>query len=330
MIRAALGVLGVLGVLGAADARADIWKDAAAGQAGADADEFYTRALERGDDAAGQALQRGTDARVIIADVRKAIAAYEVAANARPRSGEPYARISATLYSFYFEYCPPPAVISERTASPLCGRVTPDVTTLLLAAWHDFEIRSPLDPRLRAVRFDRAIVNTRVGLPTNIQDAAQDYEAILRFGDADDKATVASNLAETYMMEGRLDEAIEMYRLSIDYNFETTTAFGLAVALDRNEETTKARELLHVLGANGLKRFTDSIESGHTFFVPEGETFYYLALADEEAGNLPRALREWQFFIASGAFPRYQIRAQTHIRDLSQPTQSPVQRAGAR
>ncbi len=325
MIRA---VILALLVLGAADARANVWTDATAGQAGADADEFYTRALERGDDAAGQAAQRSMRAHVRLAAIDKAIAAYEVAAKAKPAAGEPYARIAKVIDSFFFELCDKsltPQLLAQLTIepSPFCDVFSPARARQMIAALDALEQRSPLDPRIascvsRCERFERAILHTKLATHADLVAAAADYQWIIEHSDGNRNLGVeANNLAETDMMLGKLDEAITMYRLAMDYRTDVSTAYGLAVALDRDDESAEAEALIRQLGPAGFKTFHEQVKGGETFFVPDGEGEYYYALVYETYDQPLEAIRRWQAYLASGAHPQYQPRARAHIAALT-------------
>ena len=318
MIRPVLLVLVAL----AGTAHAGVWSDATAGQAGADADEFYKRALDRGDDAAAQALQRGIREDAIVASIDKAVAAYEVAAKAKPTAGEPYARIAKIVQSFYFEWCQrDPALVPFN--SPFCHRFSPARARQVIAALDAFEARAPLDPRIASCvagcqRFERAILHTKLATHDDLVAAAADYKWIIESGDAVRNLGVeANNLAETDMMLGNLDEAITMYRLAMAYRNDVSTAYGLAVALDRDDQGAEAARIVRELGPEGFRTFDDQVRRGETFFVPDGEGEYYYALVNEVYGNLGEAILRWQRYLASGAHPQYQPRARAHIAALT-------------
>ena len=55
---------------------------------------------------------------------------------------------------------------------------------------------------------------------------------------------------------------------------------------------------------------------GSVFFVPRGEVFYYLAMLNESIGNLDKAIRHYERFIASGAHKQFHARARENIAAL--------------
>ncbi len=55
------------------------------------------------------------------------------------------------------------------------------------------------------------------------------------------------------------------------------------------------------------------VQQGGTFFVPEGEKFYYFALSDEAFGFEDEAIENWQRYIKSNAHPEFQPRAKAHL-----------------
>ena len=55
---------------------------------------------------------------------------------------------------------------------------------------------------------------------------------------------------------------------------------------------------------------------GDTFFVPEGEKFYYFALGEEAFGLDDDAINFWRLFLNSGAHPQFQPRAKAHLDAL--------------
>ncbi len=270
---------------------------------------------------------RDADQRGLAADdqlaIDRAITVYEDAARANPRSGEPYERIGKLIYSFYFDTCDVP------DHSPLCTSAKPDPDAVnksplreraeqMMAAWDEFEKRAPLDPRIdHAFLFERAILNTKMQTPEHLAAAARDYETILKRYNSDvdiDGATVG-NLAETYMMLGRLDDAIEMYQRATAIG-NIDAIYGLAVALDRDERTEAAEQLIVDAGQSVYKSFTDKIADYTWFFVPPQEKFYYLALAEEAFGDVDQALDDWKQFVRAGIYPDYQPRAKAHIAHL--------------
>ena len=117
------------------------------------------------------------------------------------------------------------------------------------------------------------------------------------------------------MMLGRLDDSIEAYK-ELGTPTHVSTIFGAAVALDRAERGQLALDLIRGQGATSYRNFRESVNLGRTFFVPEGEKFYYFALVDEALGLDDDAINYWRQYINSGAHPQYQPRARAHLDTL--------------
>jgi hypothetical protein len=118
-------------------------------------------------------------------------------------------------------------------------------------------------------------------------------------------------------MVGRLEEAIETYREALRGASDTSTWYGYAVALDRDESSRQALEIIKSLGRDQRDLFHLQVMRGTTFFVPEGEKYYYFALADEAFGFDEEAIDNWRRFISSGAHPEFQPRAKAHLDGLT-------------
>lgn len=308
--------LACLLVLVAGVARADVWKDALGNDLQRD---NYNHQLKAGDDFVGQANAHQISRATAKALLKKAVEAYRLAAEAEPQEAEPYFRISETLYSFYFE-C---RVGSFQTRISLCIPFDTARAEETLAAWEEAEKRAPLDPRYSIVwfadslLFARALLHTHLATTAHLEAAARDYEKVLARSAATDlREPVLANLAETYMMLGRLDDAIEMYREAQPHSTTSSTAFGLAVALDRDERGAEAMDLIREQGLQARVEFHDSYLKGDTFFVPSGEEAYYFALLAEAWGENEQAIELWQRYIKSGAHPEFQPRAKKHIATL--------------
>ena len=123
---------------------------------------------------------------------------------------------------------------------------------------------------------------------------------------------VLGNLAETDMMLGDLDGAIEMYHRTLELDQSSEHYFGLAVALDRDEQGEEARTILRSLGIDAVRALAEHIQEHIVFYVPEGEQYYYLALGAEANGMDSDAIVLYDRFIASGAHPQYAPRARAN------------------
>jgi tetratricopeptide (TPR) repeat protein len=162
------------------------------------------------------------------------------------------------------------------------------------------------------VLFSRALVETRLATRAQLEGAARDYEKIIARSDGQLDDSVVSNLAETYMMLDRLDDAVDKY-VQASNTGGTDALFGLAVALDRNGQTDRARRVLESLQTQTIQAFHARVRSGATFFVPKGEEYYYEALIEESRHNDQIALEDWRAYVKTNAHPEFQPNAQTHI-----------------
>jgi tetratricopeptide (TPR) repeat protein len=258
--------------------------------------------------------------------VQRAIDAYRRAAAAQPAAAEPYFRIGMVLWSFYLQSCDADPSYG-RTVSPLADCSAPDAINAAVAeqairAWDTFEAKAPLDPRLSggpgSILFHRALVHTKLATPAHLAAAARDYEAIVRRADGsgEELSITWGNLAETYMMTGRLDDSIDAYKEALRSGARTATWYGLAVALDRDGRGALARDVMLAQGQSGYRLFVRDVDLHSTFYVPRGEVAYYHALAQESLGLVDEALKHWNEYIASGAHPQYQPRAREHVDAL--------------
>jgi tetratricopeptide (TPR) repeat protein len=293
------------------------------------ADDKYESEMRQGDEYAIRAAVRNASLREVKQQLGNAISSYRAAAAAKPREGEPYFRIGKLLYAFYFD-CPDGQSrrgLPGATLTCLSGMFDPAKAKEVIAAWDAFELRAPDDPRLSVdpvvgeseILFDRAILHTRLATKADLTAAAADYEKLLSRYDAQDGSTsrVLGNLAETYMMIGRMEESLETYREALRGSSDTSTWYGYAVALDRDESTRQALEIIRSLGREELEHFVMQVAGGTTFFVPEGEKYYYFALAKEAFGLDEEAIEYWQEYIKSGAHPEFQPRAKAHLDALA-------------
>lgn len=275
----------------------------------------YDRAMMMGDSHAIKAIEikhsrisgtrrRARDYSTVVA---RAVAAYEEAARLRPDAAEPHYRAAEVIYNHQLDESPNAPLLVDHAAAKRA-----------LAHWRTFEELAPLDPRATDTLFRRAIVNTKLATEDSLNNAIDNYETLLGRSDlasmwATNVGTWLSNLAETYMMVGRLDDAVVMYRRALEYSNRPLYGYGLAVALDRAELGELAREIMLSYAVGDRLRALD--EDG-IFFVPEGERYYYLALGYEALGELDQAIGHYQLFLDSGAHPRFQPRARDNIHEL--------------
>lgn len=305
-----------------ATATAGVWDRALSTPEDAAARELYDAKMAEGDNATLSSTMQSASLKNSLESIRRAEAAYRAAATLRPREAEPYFRIGNLLYQMHFD-CE-----TMITRLPTCDAVyaTPRRGQLIIEAWDEFERRAPLDPRVGEILLKRALLNTRAinGTATDrkhLLAAARDYQAALDrsdgLGGARGDEMMLGNLAETYMMLDRLDDAIATYMRAIAVGAaRVSTVYGLAVALDRDGSGDQAIRRIQSHGTEGLDTFTKEYQRHAVFFVPAGEAEYYFALVHEAFGQYGKALDRWNRYIASGAHPQFQARAREHIEQL--------------
>jgi tetratricopeptide (TPR) repeat protein len=327
----------------AGTARADVWQRAIDPQTDP-AKDPYAIAMQAGDEHVLIANAENAARSVIKTQIDKAIESYKKAAAAKPTAAEPYARIANVLTAFHIESCVDEPQFNLR-ASPLRDCTTPNapldvaIVEQTLAAWDEFEARAPLDPRFSTVGetsllFERAILHTKIATRPHLDKAIIEYQKLLDRSSSVDNSNVSrtwGNLAETYMMVGKLETAIDAYREAVKYGGDTSTWYGLAVALDRNDNPGKAFSIIRAQGGDPIGareaflHFQRSVRLGNSFFVPEGEVYYYFALVEEALGQLDASIAHWKAYLRSGAHPQFQPRAKAHLDALlvKKPTWKP-------
>ena len=307
-------------VLLAAPADASVWDRALQSPEDEASRDLYDAKMLEGDSATLSATGQSSSIALNLEFIHRAEKAYRAAAAIRPREAEPYYRVGMLLYQMYYN-CD-----QIYTQLPTCDPNNMAHAEVVITAWEQFENRAPLDPRVSELLLPRALLHTKLinGSPGDrhhLERAAADYQAALDRGDGlsatrgDEQ--LLGNLAETYMMLNRLDEAIaSYYRAILAGAARVSTVYGLAVALDRDGSGDQAIRQIQGQGAEGLDAFTKDCVRHTVFFVPSGESTYYFALASEAAGNHGVALSLWIRYIASGAHPEFQARAREHIEAL--------------
>ena len=175
-----------------------------------------------------------------------------------------------------------------------------------------------------AAWFRLGVVRSKLG---RYREAAVAYAAVVADGAAD--SAVYSNYAEVLMAAGRLPDAEARYRDAIsaasdlgvgdrrERTHELAMAYyGLAVALDRDEQPVAAREamqraLAHDPTAAVLRLASTS--GGDLFFIPDGDVFYYVGLAAEAEGRDGDAEAAFREFIAHAPRSRWARAAEAHL-----------------
>ncbi|MGE0548885.1 MAG: hypothetical protein AB7O24_17705 [Kofleriaceae bacterium] len=311
----------LVAVLVAATAQADVWQQAIArGQPDPARDEYELQ-MKNGDDLARLAATGSASRRQILAYIEPALRAYRAASHAQPDQAEPYFRIGALLDAFFHD-CTDPLQLGIVRAT--CDSPDPQRWREAVEAWDEFEARAPLDPRINDLLFTRAIMRTKLSADpktarADLEAAARDYQALLDRSDGLVRSStrqVLGNLAETYMMLGKLEPAIETYSAARREGGDISTAYGLAVALDRDENGSKALAVIRAQGRDGYEGFKRDFLNGAVFYVPKGEEYYYFALIDEAFGNVSSSISNWRAFLASGAHPQFHARAKAHLDAL--------------
>jgi len=313
----------VIALLCCATAHAGVWDRALTSPEDAAAKELYDAKLVEGDTATLTSTIQSTSPSVVLQSLRRAEQAYRAAAAARPREAEPYFRIGNLLYQMYFNCDGLPLAIRPVTCDPVYATSARRDQTI--EAWNQFERLAPLDPRIGEILGNRAILHTKAvngtrGDRAHLEAAARDYQAALDRSDglygSRGNEQQLGNLAETYMMLDRLDDAIATYGRAVAGGSSVATTYGLAVALDRDGSGEQASRYILGQGKEGLETFTKEYLARNVFFVPEGEAYYYFALAHEAFGHPGVALGFWLRYVASGAHPEFQPRAKEHIEQL--------------
>ncbi len=317
-------------LLVATTARADVWQHAIDRGANDPSRDQYEDHLHRGDELVEQATARNLNFSTARRTIEMGISEYRLAAEARPREAEPYFRIGTVLNSFFIE-CTPGIITCDTAASMAHALET-------VQAWDTFETKAPLDPRVNEMLFERAIIRTKLlmitpsGSPTAkqyLEAAARDYQALVDRRDGTtsvgaSRYSVLGNLAETYMMLGRLDEAVAAYQQAVNLGGTTSVRYGLAVALDRDEREAEAKELIVDQGLSAQQQFMRELQEKQIFFVPKGEEFYYFALISEAFDQNAAALTYWNAYLQSGAHPEFQPRAKQHLEALRKKPIAPA------
>ncbi|HUS65308.1 MAG TPA: hypothetical protein VMZ28_12225 [Kofleriaceae bacterium] len=269
----------------------------------------YRAAMNRADGLAARAAQQvneGDDGRGKALSLR-AVDAYEAASAADPTQPEPHYRAAEVLYEHF---------IDIRRMHQIMGD-TRHPAERALRHWAEWFRLAPRDPRAAGVLFSRSLLHTKLGGEASYRAAIADYDAQLRLLDSgvtppDQMATVLSNAAEIYMALGDIDAAIELYQSALDFNNEALYAYGLAVALDRDDQGGRARELM------ARYHYSQTVlDRQVVFFVPPGDENYYKALGNETLGDWESALKYYENFLRYQPKSPYAPRAKEHIARLS-------------
>jgi tetratricopeptide (TPR) repeat protein len=326
--------IAIFACLAAAPASANVWQQAIERKEPDLARVLYEDTMGQGDDALELATASDVSEEQEAKWVQRAVDEYRQAAKARPDSAEPWFRIADALYHAYLDESEDGSALHRIPGT----RFDRPHALEVVNAWNEAEKRSPLDPRFGVMNdivgtmmgiqqdlFDRAILETKLidGADPNetqqcLRAAARDYEKILARSEVgvERNETTLGNLAETYMMLGELDKSIDTYRAAYRMRSQSTTTYGLAVALDRADQSIAALDLIKQEGDVARREFFQKVATHEVFFVPDGEGYYYRALIYEAYGADDDAIVMWRDYIASGAHPEYQPRARQHLAEL--------------
>ena len=278
---------------------ATLWERAAAEPEAA----AYRAAMRLGDSQAARAASlanRGYQGRAVSMALR-AVAAYETAIKADPTQGEPHYRAAEVLYGHFVSELHKPDVRPAQRA---------------IAHWDEFEKKSPQDPRMEEMLFRRGFTCTKLGGEEMFRRAVADYEAQLRLLDAAtapprEMANVLSNKAEIHMALGELDQALTHYYQALEYAHEPLYAYGLAVALDRDGQLARAREVLA-----SYKFDPHELHRVGVFFIPEGDIYWYESLGHESLGRYESAANYMRRYLTSQPRSPYAARARESLKSL--------------
>jgi tetratricopeptide (TPR) repeat protein len=189
-----------------------------------------------------------------------------------------------------------------------------------VAAFERARAITPDSPFEADIAFKLGVSHTR---QQRFAEAVVEYDRALSFA-LDERrpqslslrSVALSNRAEVLMGLARLEEAVTSYRMAFDADDRNAGAlWGMAVALDRDEQVGPARET--AARAAQVDPDRTGIVGPDVFFVPPHEKHYYLGMAFEAAGDDDAALAEWQaFLLVAGSEGRWSLQARRHIQEL--------------
>ncbi len=265
----------------------------------------YAAFMKQGDalsESASKHWPRETRRAIVLTSL--ATDAYLKAVESDPTQGDPHYRIAALTHA-YLTY--------HNNSSPA------HLLRREIEHYNLFEKKSPLDSRLESVWFRRAIARTKLGGKASLSAGVDDYDHHLATIDVSSSlrqrtaALTHGNRAELLMMLGRLPEAIAGYEQALAFNDSSSTGYGLAVALDRDGQNTRARQ---VAGLYARGDVGNSLLQPNIFFVPSGEVYYYIAIRAEGLGSSRMAVIAYRKFLELVPNSMYADKARANIRML--------------
>ena len=179
-------------------------------------------------------------------------------------------------------------------------------------------------------RFDPSAIGAMLGgcymHAGRFDEAALHYRRMLGTGEPGLPAdAIHGNLGDCYQALGRLDEAIEEYALAAAAAPKNAAPlFGLAVALDRDEQVTRSHDAMtRALALDAQLSALSS--SGNYFFAPAEDAHYYLGLAHQMAsGSDPvrrmAAISRFRRYLSATGMGPWAKRARAHLAELGPPT----------
>jgi tetratricopeptide (TPR) repeat protein len=204
-----------------------------------------------------------------------------------------------------------------------------DLVEKAIAAFETSRRLEPDGPLAERTATDLGILRSKLG---EFERALAEYDRALAerratriaTGRDDGAANLEGNSAETLMALGRLDEAIARYRAAVelsagDPRLRALALYGLAVALDRDEQAEKSREAMrHALSVEQQLLLTPLavLRDPDVFFMPLGEQAYYEALGHLALGNERAATDELRQFLSALPQSRWAGRARRHLAEL--------------
>ncbi len=178
-----------------------------------------------------------------------------------------------------------------------------------------------------------AIEGSRAG---RYPEALVEYDRHIRLGEA--QAAAYTNSAEILMALGRLTDAQDRYREAIRLDTQEQPGrerdenlalahYGLGVSLDRDEQTTAAREAVaRAVAYDPRLTLLDAARdpgASEVFFVPPGDVHYYRGLTLMVLGRGRDASDAFQRFVAEQPGSRFVKRAESHLLDIEGGTPRP-------